>query len=155
MSEEVKGTYSTSIARTATISNREGERTRMVSHHAVSRVDKVHVIGTDVAKVRASTSQLLDATEQTLEEVNVVVGALLLQDRGHALEAGARVDVLVRQRVESVSTDAVVLHEHEVPDLDHVGIVHVDERGSIAASDAIVVDLAARAARSCTREDAR
>ena len=40
------------------------------------------------------------------------------------------------------------LDEDEVPDLEHVGVVHVHERGRVAAADAVEVDLGARAARA-------
>ena len=38
--------------------------------------------------------------------------------------------------------------ERGVPDLEHVGVVAVDEMGGIAAADAVVVDLGARSARA-------
>ena len=38
------------------------------------------------------------------------------------------------------------LDEHNVPDLEDVGVVHVDERSRVPAADAVIVDLAARAA---------
>lgn len=37
----------------------------------------------------------------------------------------------------------VELDEDQVPDLQHVGVVHVDQVGGVAASDAVEVDLAA------------
>ncbi len=37
----------------------------------------------------------------------------------------------------------VELDEHQVPDLQDVGIVHVDQVGGVSPSDAVVVDLTA------------
>lgn len=43
----------------------------------------------------------------------------------------------------------VELDEDEVPDLQHVGIVHVHKMAGIAPTDPVVVDLGARPARTC------
>lgn len=40
------------------------------------------------------------------------------------------------------------LDEDDVPDLQHVGIVHVDEVRRVTAADAVVVDLRAGTARA-------
>ena len=93
----------------------------------------------------AAAGGRLDGAEDRLEDVRVVVGLLVLQDGGEALEAHARVDVLVRQLAQTVGL-AVKLDKDVVPDLDHVGEVSVHESGGITAADAIVVDLRARAA---------
>ena len=45
------------------------------------------------------------------------------------------------QRVQSARGIAGELHEHQVPDLQHVGVVLVDEISGVAASDSVVVDL--------------
>ena len=47
-----------------------------------------------------------------------------------------------------IASSLVKFHEHHIPQLQHIGIVHVDQRSSKPAADAIVVDLGARAART-------
>ena len=42
--------------------------------------------------------------------------------------------------------EPVELNEHQVPDLQYVGVVHVDQVRGIPAPDAVVVDLTAGAA---------
>jgi len=44
-----------------------------------------------------------------------------------------------------VTYKPVELNEHQVPDLQDVGVVHVDQVGGVPAPDAVVVDLAAGA----------
>ena len=41
----------------------------------------------------------------------------------------------------------VELYEDEVPDLHHIGVVHVDEVGGVPTADPVVVDLRAGTAR--------
>ena len=65
--------------------------------------------------------------DEGLEDVGVVVGAFALHDHAEALEAHAGVDVLGCQRLEAAVGLAVELHEHEVPYLDHLRVVFVDE----------------------------
>lgn len=43
----------------------------------------------------------------------------------------------------------VILDEHEVPDLQHVGVILVDKMCSIPTSDPVIVDLTAGTARAC------
>lgn len=40
----------------------------------------------------------------------------------------------------------VELDEHQVPDLQHIGIIHVHQVRGVSPSDAVIVDLAAGAA---------
>ena len=74
-------------------------------------------------------------------------GGSRLQDRDEALEAHARVDGLGGERPELAARLAVELHEHQIPHLEHVGVVHVHQARGVAAADAVVVDLRARPAR--------
>ena len=71
--------------------------------------------------------KLPDAGEHAAEHVGVVIGILALEHGAEALEAHAGIDVLGRQRFEMAVGQALELHEHEVPYLDHVGVAHVDE----------------------------
>ena len=67
------------------------------------------------------------AADEAAEHVGVIIGFLALEHHAEALEAHARVDALRRQRLEVAVGLAVVLHEHEVPDLDDLVIVGVHE----------------------------
>ena len=94
-----------------------------------------------------------DAGEHPGEHVGVVVAVLALQHGAEALEAHAGVDVAGGQRLQVAVGEALVLHEHEVPDLDdvRVGLVHQlaagQARGGLLLRGADVdVDLGAGAA---------
>ncbi len=65
---------------------------------------------------------------QRSEYVGVIVRGLALKSHAEALEAHARVDDLGRKRLESAVGLAVVLHEHQVPYLDDLRMVVVDQR---------------------------
>ena len=90
--------------------------------------------------------------QQWLEYIRVVVRQRPLLDGGDALEAHARVDGGLRQRLERAVGLAVELHEHVVPDLDEPVAVargaeaHRSGAGQIVAAE--VVDLRAAAARA-------
>mmetsp|Transcript_6447 Transcript_6447/g.19110 ORF Transcript_6447/g.19110 Transcript_6447/m.19110 type:complete len:1096 (+) Transcript_6447:257-3544(+) len=125
---------------------RHGEREGpdVVGDDAVRRVHPVSVVhGPELAGVGARARLLLDGGEDGLEDVSVVVGAHVLEHGDEALEAHARVDVLGGQGPQLPRGLAVELDENEVPDLEHVRVVHVDETRGVAPADAVVVDLGA------------
>ena len=84
---------------------------QVVGHHAQRHV--VRGIG-PVGHARP----LRDGLDEGLEEVGVVIGELALHHGGDALQAHAGVDAGRGQRVQFSRRVAVVLHEHEVPDLE-------------------------------------
>jgi len=49
----------------------------------------------------------------------------------------------------SGSHSPVELYEHQVPDLQDVGVILIDQVGSISVPDPVIVDLAARATGAC------
>ena len=119
-----------------------------------------HVIGDDPQRHVAAlvgAVVLLGKLGRPLEDlvggVDLVDVVDALQQRRHPLEAHAGVDVLHRQRAVDVEVvllpdlAQLVLHEHEVPELQVP--VLVDLRAALAAvlGAAVVVDLRARAAR--------
>ena len=61
--------------------------------------------------------------DQRQDQIGFVVVRHPLQDLGHPLQAQAGVDVAVRQRCERTFRIAVVLHEHQVVELDKTGVV--------------------------------
>src|SRR5207244_1281262 len=58
-----------------------------------------------------------DPAHDRLVNVRLVHGANVLQDRGRALDAHARVDGLLRQRRQLAVGMPLELHEHERPEL--------------------------------------
>ena len=77
--------------------------------------------------------EFADAGEHAGEDVGVIVAVLALEHGAEALEAHARVDVAGGQRLQVAVGHALILHEHEVPDLDHVRVGLVDQ---VPAGDA-------------------
>ena len=68
-------------------------------------------------------------------EFNLAIS--FLDDGDESLEAHSAVDVLLGERLEAAVGLAVELHEHEVPDLQNVGVVLVDEVRRVAPSDTV------------------
>ena len=71
---------------------------------------------------------------QALDEVGVVVAGDALEDAGDALQAHARVDRGVGQRLPRAVGELLVLHEDEVPDFDHLRVVGIDQGGARCGS---------------------
>src|SRR5262249_59444734 len=94
------------------------------------------------------------AGDDAPEDVDLVVRRHVLQHRGDALEAHARVDVLGRQIREHARRVTVVLDEDQVPDLHEPAAVAVHlaaVRRSLLVTrlrPALDVDLRARSARA-------
>jgi hypothetical protein len=66
---------------------------------------------------------------------------------GHqTLQAETAVDVLLWQQLQLGRRLAVELDEDKIPDFEDVGVVHVDEMGGVAATDAVKMNLRARTA---------
>ena len=105
-----------------------------------------------VAGVRGACAVLL-AREPLAEldegahDVALVVGALVLHDGGHALQAHAGVDVAVREVRHGAVLLAVVLREDEVPELE-VAVAVVTGLLALELRTLVEVDLGAGAARA-------
>ena len=120
--------------------------------------DGTGVVGKDAqAHVRLGVLAVLLAGEalaqldEAVHEVAVVVGRLALHDGRDALQAHARVDVAVGQLGHGAVLLAVVLGEHQVPELQVTVAVAAGRAVGAAAADLgalVVVDLRARAARA-------
>ena len=68
----------------------------------VCHVNPALILGAHPAAVGTpNAGSCLDRFKERSEGVGVVVGAFVLEDRGHALEAQARVDVHTRQGLEA------------------------------------------------------
>ena len=61
------------------------------------------------------------------EDVRLVVAFLVLENHAQALEAHARVDVLGGKGLQVAVGLALILHEHQVPDFNHIVIVRVHQ----------------------------
>ena len=62
-----------------------------------------------------------------LEDIRVIVTVLVLQHANKALEAHARINDVHRKRFKTAVCLAVVLHENDIPDFNHLRIIFVDE----------------------------
>mmetsp|Transcript_40179 Transcript_40179/g.87808 ORF Transcript_40179/g.87808 Transcript_40179/m.87808 type:complete len:236 (+) Transcript_40179:2656-3363(+) len=120
----------------------------MVSDDAVRHIHVVLILIADLASVRAGLGLLLDGAEDMLEEICIVVAALVHQHRCHPLKTHTSIHALGWQLSQRTILFAVELHEDIVPDLEHIRVVHVDQVGRVTSPDAVVVDLGARAAGS-------
>ena len=105
----------------------------MVGHHTHGDIDLLLVgralilgaagRGESVLQAR----EVLDLLDDGLEDVGIVVGVLALEDADEALEAHTRIYHVHAELLQRPVAAAVVLHENEVPDLDDLGIVLVDQ----------------------------
>ncbi len=82
---------------------------------------------------------LRDRLDQRQKGIRFKNGLLPLHDRGHAFEAHARVDVLLRERRKRAVRPLIELHEDVVPDLDEpsavaVGVADGTERGVVGGT---------------------
>ncbi len=92
--------------------------------------------------------------EERSEHVGVVVGVFVLHGSYETFEAHAGVDVVVGERFEFAVCFTVVLHEDEVPDLDDLWVVFVDEVSSaylfaLVVGAHVYMDFGAGAAGAC------
>ena len=127
--------------------------------HVVGDDPQPHVVG--VARARGVAGllavplagHLRGAGDDGVDLVDLVEVVDALEQRGHPLEAHAGVDVALGQRADDVEVvlgahrRELLLHEHEVPELEVA--VLVDGRAALGAvlGPAVEVDLAAGAAR--------
>ncbi len=114
----------------------------MVGNHPVRRAELA-------SRVVGPLRQIGDRLDQRHEEIGLVVGLRVLQHRRKPLETGSGVDRGPRQRTHLPGGVTIVLHEHEVPDLDDVVAIAVDQFGATGRQRigaTVEVDLGARTA---------
>ena len=149
------------VRRQLAIGNRERNSPQMVCTDSHGHVD------TSLTSITRRTSlffesiifqarQLLLSLDDGLEHVSIVVRVFALQHTDQSLEAHTCVDDIHREFLERAVSLAVELHEHEVPDLDHLGIVLIhkvattDARGlALLWGTAVDMDLRAGTAGTC------
>ncbi|TFA98277.1 hypothetical protein CCMA1212_009972 [Trichoderma ghanense] len=130
----------------STVRDGKGHGSDVVCDNSVGGINTICVVGAVLVGIGSGASNLLNLLEERREAIGGIVGGGVLQRRDQTLEAHTGIDVLGRQGLEASVLLSVELHENEVPDLDNHGIVHVDETGSIASSNLVVVYLTARTA---------
>lgn len=90
------------------------------------------MVSDDAFRARADGGRRVDAAdfvelcEDRRENFGFVAARLALQDRGHAFEAHAGIDVLLRQRLEFAVGRLVILHENVVPDFDPALVARIE-----------------------------
>ena len=119
----------------------------MVGHYSHSHIDVLLLAITEAAEVA-------DGFDDGLEDVGIVVGLLALNGANQAFEAHAGVDNVHSKRFEMSISLALVLHEDDVPDLDNLRVVLVDEFAArhfslFLSRTTIEMNLRARSARTC------
>ena len=108
------------VAGQLAVGNGEGNGTQVVGAHAHGHVG-VFVIAIFLA---CDVFLFLD---DGLEDVGVIVGMFVLQGADQTLEAHAGIDNVHGQGNERAVGLALILHEHDVPDLDDLWVVFVDK----------------------------
>mmetsp|Transcript_34600 Transcript_34600/g.67744 ORF Transcript_34600/g.67744 Transcript_34600/m.67744 type:complete len:395 (-) Transcript_34600:164-1348(-) len=129
--------------RKSSVVDRDGESPDVICDDPVCHIDTISIFLSDLSRVRPDPSLLSDGLEDRNKNVRVVVRPLVLEDGGDALETHASVDMLARKDGQALVLVAEHLDEDHVPDLKHVGVVHVDEACGVPSSDAIEVKLCA------------
>ena len=63
--------------------------------------------------------------DDRLENIRIVVGRFSLQSHTQTFESHTGIDYAGRQRFQGAVGLAVILHEHKVPDFDHLRMIFV------------------------------
>ena len=111
----------------------------MIRDHAVGGIDRIFQCST----VGAGTGGFLDGLEEGSPKIRVVVAGFVLDDATDPLQSHPGVDVLGWKRDKRAVIASIEFDEDQIPDLDHVRVVEVDEFGSAAVRGQVVMDLAA------------
>ena len=147
------------VARQLAVCNGEGDGPKMVGHHAHGHVCLLLFTHTFAVRAGWRRKTIAFATEcfylfdDRLEDIGVVVAVLVLQHAHESLETHAGVDDMHGQWGQTSVGFAVVLHEDEVPNLNHLWIIFIDKVASghfgfLFRCAGIHVNLRARTARS-------
>ena len=121
------------VRRQLAVGNREGHGTQVVGADAHSHVRVFLLLRmgalADLLLIRGvfQSRQSLFLLDDGLEHVGVVVRVLALQHAHQTLEAHTRIDDLHLQFLQRAVGLAVVLHEDDVPYLDDLRVVLIDE----------------------------
>ena len=144
----------TLVRRGHAVSNQHQRGADVVSHHAHAHVVLVALVLGGLRAVVLLTGQLRSSVQNRADLVGLVEVLDTLQQHGQTLNAQAGIDVLlgqVAQNLEVVLADALatlVLHEHEVPDLDVTVVVSRRAAFLTVGGAAVVEDLRVGACRA-------
>ena len=108
------------VRRQLAIGNREGYSTQVVGTYA-------HCHICFFAYTILKTCDDLLFLDDWLEDVGVVVGVLVLHGTNKTLESHTCINHVHRQRNKRAIGLALILHEHDVPNLNHLWVVLVYE----------------------------
>ena len=147
------------VAGQLAVSDGEGHGTQVVGNHTHGDVDLLLLVGTlTILASRCGeaiflSGEILNLLDNGLEDIRVVVRVLSLQHAHETLKAHTRINDVHRQWFQAAVGLAVELHEDDVPDLDDLRVVFVDELASghfgfLAVGAGVYVDLRAGAARA-------
>ena len=100
-----------------------------------------------------ATANLANLLEHGLEHIGIVVGLLTLNGAYETLEAHARINHFLCKRLKRTIGFAVELHEHNVPNLNHLWMVFIHEFATgelcfLCFRTAVNMDLGAGATRT-------
>ena len=112
--------------------------TAVVSNHLERRLSRI------IELVVVDTGTISRCLDQRKNQIRFVVVGHLLKNLSHPLQTQSRIDVPVRQRRETPLSVAVVLHEHQVVELDEAVIVFEVDALITQFRLEVVVDLRTR-----------
>ena len=100
------------------------------------------------------SGKFLDLADHAGEHVSVIVALLSLENHAETFEAHTGIDIVIRKKLELTVGLSVVLHEHEVPNLDYERIALVHQLAPRHLRDLFIasqvnVNFTARAAWTC------
>ena len=144
------------IARSENLGVAHGAAHDPAQHVAAALVRRQHAVGDQkgggaqmvgddavrgaLRPVRIDASEVGDGADQRAKEVDVVVVVHALQDGGDPLEPHAGVDRGARQVDALAARQRLVLHEHQVPDLDEPVAVGVGRAGRTAKNVVAMIE---------------
>mmetsp|Transcript_12418 Transcript_12418/g.19711 ORF Transcript_12418/g.19711 Transcript_12418/m.19711 type:complete len:261 (+) Transcript_12418:2066-2848(+) len=121
----------------------------MVGDDAVGHILEANVIRSNFLRIRFAATLFLNSVEDSLKHIGIVVAIHILQAAGKPFEAHPCVNTLGWKRTKLSIRLAVVLDEHQVPNLDDVRKICIYPLWDVPIPDSVVVDLSARPTRSC------
>jgi hypothetical protein len=133
------------VAREHAVADQHRRRAGVLGQHAYGEAVAIVV----VARAVRATGERAGLVDQRHQQIGLPDALDTLEEAEDPLEAGARVDVLLRQRRTTAVGPLVVLHEDQVPELHEPPALGVGERATFGAvlRPAVEVQLAARPAR--------
>lgn len=84
--DAAKHVTTANVSRHTAIGNGKSQCADVIGNDAVSAVNVVHVLHTQLASVRAASSESAKTVKEWLEQVSVVVGDAVLHNRSHTFQ---------------------------------------------------------------------